>query len=707
MFTYLQKNSRRFIPLFLVVLVVSISAFGIASAQNYKTVTDLAKEIQNEQNLTPAQQQAQKQANINAQNAVIQAGVNKGVYTPECGGIFSDLSPSCVFLRIFSYVVYWWLWLVKWLLWAAAKLFEYAIELSIINFSNLAGSSGTATSFVHAGWVTFRDMCNIFFIFILLWTAIKTILGLGQNTTKAVINIILAALLINFSATFTRVVIDSGNVLALTFYNAAKGTEKWGISGRVMTALDITKLSQQVSPQSGAGSTPAWTGEAPVQEDSSKFESLDFMQILIQGVGGSLYILAATILFLVFAFLLLQRTLILLFLIITSPYPFLSWAFSGGLGGLGKKWWDQLVCQTYWLFLSMLLFHVSLGVINGGKDAIMTTSAGAAGSIAFFIIGIGFLYASLIVPRELSCSGAGKAVDFGKKKFQQYSSGAGAWLGRNTVGRAGSRLASGSTGAASESGIRGVAGRLGMRAGNAVAGVSFGVKGGSLTDTREASAKAKEAQHKELGKVDEGAVARESAREAQRFAADPAAYRRSRVTEAIMEENRNRARRGGALMTPAEQAIFVRNEARRYATPETAQQTIQNNVAQQHRERGQERQASFVSSLERGGPLGMATRRQPGTILATDSSFTALGRIGRNTHVERNRADQVRRIEARRDDLRNQANALPVGDPTRRDLEREIYQLEGQLLSAGDAATAARARASATAAPTPPPAPTP
>ena len=61
-------------------------------------------------------------------------------------------------------------------------------------------------------WVLLRDTANITFIFILLYAAIKQIV-MGEVATKTLKNIIIAAVLINFSLFITKVVIDVGNMI--------------------------------------------------------------------------------------------------------------------------------------------------------------------------------------------------------------------------------------------------------------------------------------------------------------------------------------------------------------------------------------------------------------------------------------------------------------------------------------------------------------
>lgn len=81
--------------------------------------------------------------------------------------------------------------------------------------------SSYRSPFVVEGWGLVRDFCNLFFIFVLLYVAIGTILDLhGFKTKETIIHVIVIGLLINFSLFATQVIIDASNVTARVFYNA-------------------------------------------------------------------------------------------------------------------------------------------------------------------------------------------------------------------------------------------------------------------------------------------------------------------------------------------------------------------------------------------------------------------------------------------------------------------------------------------------------
>ncbi|MBU4536668.1 hypothetical protein KJ603_01360, partial [Patescibacteria group bacterium] len=108
------------------------------------------------------------------------------------------------------------LWISSQILAISGILFNVSLEYTL-NFKYLVEQTGV----VNIGWQVIRDFSNMLFIFVLLFLSIGTILGLSSyNVKNSIKNIILAALLINFSLFFTNVIIDVSNVAAVGFYNA-------------------------------------------------------------------------------------------------------------------------------------------------------------------------------------------------------------------------------------------------------------------------------------------------------------------------------------------------------------------------------------------------------------------------------------------------------------------------------------------------------
>ena len=378
-----------------------------------------------------------------------------------------------------------WIEFLGWLLSYVVLLFDYVINVSVVHFDILAGD------FVVEGWKVIRDICNLMFIFILLWTAIKTILDIGGDTKKAIVAVILAAGLINFSALFTRVVIDSGNVMAVAFYNMAKGEK--GLDVRIVNSINLVKNTGLVSKPDEAVDPKAGITDDSVKAFANSLSDLSVLQILMQGLGGTIFIVATIFLFIIVSVLLLKRILVLVFLIIVSPYPFLVYAFSGSASG--GKWWTELVCQTFFPTIMFLLFGVSLKILDKGGETLAALNAanGATGSslvgnVVFFVISIGMLYASVIVSTKLGCDGAEKLVGAVKGKLQTATTKAAGWAGRNTLGRGAAAVAETKLAKGAATYMPG--GRMLYRGLDKVADAKFGTKKGFI-GAKESAIKAK------------------------------------------------------------------------------------------------------------------------------------------------------------------------------------------------------------------------
>lgn len=95
----------------------------------------------------------------------------------------------------------------------AGQFFDWTFAYSISDASY-------RIPFVVQGWGILRDFVNMFFIFVLLYIAFRTILGVhGAKTKDLIINVIIIGLLINFSLFTTQVIVDASNILARVFYS--------------------------------------------------------------------------------------------------------------------------------------------------------------------------------------------------------------------------------------------------------------------------------------------------------------------------------------------------------------------------------------------------------------------------------------------------------------------------------------------------------
>lgn len=175
---------------------------------------------------------------------------NSGSCTTLVAGNVED----CI-VKLIYYIFY---VIPAFLLSLAGKFFNVIISLT------LSSLLYTSSPFISEAWGIVRDLSNLFFILILLYIAIRTILGIGgSDVKKMIVQVIIMALLINFSMFFSKIIIDSANILALVFYNkinvettvngqrrdnlptinqSKTGIEEKDVAGGILSAFDPTKL---------------------------------------------------------------------------------------------------------------------------------------------------------------------------------------------------------------------------------------------------------------------------------------------------------------------------------------------------------------------------------------------------------------------------------------------------------------------------------
>lgn len=227
-----------------------------------------------------------------------------------------------------------------------AAFFDASIQMSISGFKTFVDSSSIVDS-----WVIIRDVLNISFIFIILYIAITTIIGGAGVKTKVLIkDVIIGAILINFSLFFTRIIIDGGNILATAMFNKiSSGTSSWafGLTGRIMNSLKLQSLLNfNLFKASGQVNAIA---------------SLTFSIIIV-----CLTIWA----FLYGAILFLLRNVMLLFLLAVSPIGFIGGTIPW-IKDKSSEWWSALLQQVavapFFLFMIFMLMKLIDG-IKGGSE---------------------------------------------------------------------------------------------------------------------------------------------------------------------------------------------------------------------------------------------------------------------------------------------------------------------------------------------------
>lgn len=345
------------------------------------------------------------------------------------------------------------LWLAGILLFIAGAIFDLAVWASVANFAQYANMP-----IIRIGWTIIRDLCNMFFIFVILYIAIATILQLSHESIgKLMSKVIIAALLINFSFPITLLVIDASNLISYGFYKKIGGGEfnpfdsDLSIAGRIVGGLQLPGAVQ-------LGSEP--------RETLKKYGKLTPTAIILNTIGGIVVILIAALIILIAALLFVVRTVAFLFLLILSPFGFFAMVVPG-MSSIGEEWRKSLFKYALSAPAFLFMFYIALSLISGGDGSLRAIidptgdmsfgqffslvlsqvgfAAGGVGGLAagglnsnninillYFALVIGFFIGTLMVGAKMGAVGAAAAehaiIGAGKS--------AGAWVGDHTYGRA-------------------------------------------------------------------------------------------------------------------------------------------------------------------------------------------------------------------------------------------------------------------------------
>ena len=386
------------------------------------------------------------------------------------------------------------LWTFSWILFVAGITLNLTLQITVVNMSTLVNNIDA----INDGWVLFRDLANITFIFILLYIAIATILELGVDTRKTITKVIIAALLINFSLFFTKVIVDGSNVLTINFYQLigqTGGTEinspdgggfnindlDGGLSSAFMQNLKLTTLYNK----DGTASTSALP--AGTVEDTSESILSRTLSVIPRVVFGSLLMLLAAVIFFAVSIMFVVRFVVIVFLMITAPVAFVA-TILPQTSGISKKWWKSLTSQAIFAPVYMIMTLITLKIMssvqntdvittitssnNAGANFIFSTNATGFVMIINFFIMFAFLVGTLVIAKMAGGMGGDWATKTGSKAVF----GGMAFAGRQTIGRVGRELAQSDSlqkMKGSESRILRGAARLGMGAGTTAATSSF------------------------------------------------------------------------------------------------------------------------------------------------------------------------------------------------------------------------------------------
>lgn len=294
------------------------------------------------------------------------------------------------------------------LLWLASSIFDLSIYISIISFKSLIASPG-----VDAAWRIMRDLANLSFIFILFYIAISVIfdISVGSNGKKLIVDVIIIALLVNFSGFLVRVVVDASNVVAYEFYSRMsydpQANDGWvldKVNANIGTAL-VSKLGLMYHV------VPVENADDPNEVTITR---LGHLQIVIGALGGIAIILMASFVLLVAAIMFFIRTVTLLFVYVFSPIG-LTLRLIPMFKDAHGKWRDALLKQSFYAPAFLIPLFAVFKILGDKGLSTLAQDAGIGTGLlkitSIQIIVMALIASCIFIAQKFGAKG----LDFAKK----------------------------------------------------------------------------------------------------------------------------------------------------------------------------------------------------------------------------------------------------------------------------------------------------
>jgi len=280
------------------------------------------------------------------------------------------------------------------------KIFVAVLGWVTMLVSSLLVSVAQYNGFINSpvvgkGWMLVRDICNMFFILILLVIAFSTVLGWEKfHYKKNLVPLLLTAVFINFSKLMCGLLIDLSQVIMLAFVSA------------------FAKI--------GGGNFAELVG---LDQLLSASQTLDTAGKIASGwelTGGYILAFVLAVLFLIvlstMLAILIARIITLWFMVVLSPFALMAQAIPGPFQTYAGKWWSEFTNQlvigpvmAFFIWLSLSVVNEStqgMGEVVGAggltAPAVGSTNITKPEILLKYVIGIGLMYGSLMMVQMFS-----------------------------------------------------------------------------------------------------------------------------------------------------------------------------------------------------------------------------------------------------------------------------------------------------------------
>lgn len=283
---------------------------------------------------------------------------------------------------------------VVWVAFFAVMLLASYITLqfanSILNWAvsspfNLSMTSPSGNIMIELGWTLLRDFTSMLFVLGLAYIGLATALNFSNfNTKKTFVNLLIIALLVNFTPVICGVIVDIANIVTNFF----------------VQGVDFSAMVGAV-----------WDGFG----QNFGFGVDAFLASFTKVILGFAYSLITGLILLAFAGLFLFRHVAIWLLVIASPLAFFAWIFPQ-TRKFFNKWWHQFFLWSFVGVPAGFFLYLAYALTVHLKDNPIVqaymfdpSSGYFAKLVPHLIVGV-FLWAGLFATRKVTPMGAKAAL---------------------------------------------------------------------------------------------------------------------------------------------------------------------------------------------------------------------------------------------------------------------------------------------------------
>lgn len=274
----------------------------------------------------------------------------------------------------------------------AAWVLDIIVKEYTVGFTDKFASSGVGGA-VDNMWGIIRDVFNIALIFGLIYVGIKMVITSANSATKRnLVTLIIAAIFVNFSLFFAKLILDFSNLLATVIYNMILDVFVGGesISDAYFEALKLSTLL------------------------SINDVGLELAQEMALIFGTLILLLVTAIVFFAGAFLLFVRFVVVNIYLVFAPVMFLGMVFPN-MKSVSDKYLNGFIKKCFVAPAYLFMVYLSLIVIVSLQSTFknidygegLVTNEGTGLTIfVFFILSSAFMIASVIVAQKMGAEGS-------------------------------------------------------------------------------------------------------------------------------------------------------------------------------------------------------------------------------------------------------------------------------------------------------------